>query len=61
MRVKMPKYILVGESKCIVVSSPRISNKEGTLMYSHFLLAREISIKACMPQRTENISGLEPR
>ena len=35
------------------VESPRISDKQGTLMYSHCLLAKELAIKACKPQGTK--------
>lgn len=60
MRVRMPKYILLGMNRCIIVKSPTRSDKQGTLMYSHYLLVRELSIKACKPQGTWNTSSLNP-
>jgi len=50
MRVEMPKHILLGTNSFADVESPRRSDEQGTLMYSHCLLARELTIKACKPQ-----------
>ena len=46
----MPKQILLGTNSFVDVESPRRSNEQGTLMYSHCLLAWGLSIKACKPQ-----------
>jgi len=50
MRVKMPKHILLGTNDFADVESPRRSDKQETLMYSHCLSAWELAIKACKPQ-----------
>lgn len=50
MRVKMPKHILLGTNEFADVESPRRSNEQGTLMYSHCLSAWGLAIKACKPQ-----------
>ena len=57
----MSKYILLGTNKCVEVKSPRRSDKQGTLMYSHYSLARELAIKACKPQGTKKDFSLEPK
>ena len=46
----MPKHILLGTNDFADVESPRRSNEQGTLMYSHFLSAWELSIKTCKLQ-----------
>ena len=50
MRVKMPKHILLGMNDFADVKSPRRYDEQGTLMYSHCLLAWELAIKVCKPQ-----------
>jgi hypothetical protein len=59
MRVKIPKYILLGTNNELHVESPRRSDKQGTLMYSHYLMARDLTIKACKAQGTEKVSSLD--
>ena len=49
-KLKMPKHILLGTNKFADVESPRRSDEQGTLMYSHCLLAWGLAIKACKPQ-----------
>lgn len=46
----MPKHILLGTNDFADVESPRRSDEQGTLMYSHCLSAWELAIKACKPQ-----------
>ena len=46
----MPKHILLGMSSFFDVKSPRRSNEQGTLVYSHCLLAWGLVIKASKPQ-----------
>ena len=46
----MPKHILLGTNEFVDVKSPRRSNEQGTLIYSHCLLAWGLAIKACKPQ-----------